>query len=100
MNKFYKYAPNVWLAECDEEYKRGDIITLDTKYGNEVECEVYNLITTKNDKFYYSIVRLDEPYAVRRAEKYRNSQARHEQKANEWHEKATKVQNFCVWQSL
>lgn len=28
MNKFKKYCPNVWVAECEEEYKKGDIIQL------------------------------------------------------------------------
>lgn len=26
MNKFKKYCPNVWVAECEEEYEKGDII--------------------------------------------------------------------------
>ena len=26
MNKFKKYCPNVWVAECDEEYEKGEII--------------------------------------------------------------------------
>lgn len=47
MNKFKKYCPNVWVAECEEEYKKGDIIQLETKYGKEVECEVYNLVLQK-----------------------------------------------------
>ena len=56
MNAFKKYCPNVWVAECEEEYKKGEIITLETKYGKEVECEVFNLIKQKG-KYYYSIVR-------------------------------------------
>ena len=73
MDKFKKYCPNVWVAECDDEYETGDIIELETKYGKEVECEVYNLIAEKDGKYYYSIVRLDEPYAQRKADKYKNS---------------------------
>ena len=60
MNKFKKYCPNVWVAECEEEYEKGDIIQLETKYGKEVECEVYNLVLQKDDKYFYSIVRTDE----------------------------------------
>lgn len=52
MNKFKKYCPNVWVAECDEEYEKGDIIQLETKYGKEVECEVYNLVLQKDDKYF------------------------------------------------
>ena len=71
MNKFKKYCPNVWIAECEEEYEKGEIIFLQTKYGKEVECEVYNLIMQKDDKYYYSIVRTeDETYAARKARKY------------------------------
>lgn len=44
MNVFKKYCPNVWVAQCDEEYEKGDIIQLETKYGKEVDCEVYNLV--------------------------------------------------------
>lgn len=78
MNKFKKYCPNVWVAECEEEYKKGDIIELETKYGKTVECEVYNLIAKANDKYYYSIVRIEEmTYAQRKAERYANSVANH-----------------------
>ena len=78
MNKFKKYCPNVWVAECDEEYEKGEIIELETKYGKTVECEVYNLILQKNDKYYHSIMRLEEQtYAQRKAERYNNAAANH-----------------------
>ena len=44
MNVYKKYCPNVFCAECTEEHEKGEIITLETKYGNEHECEVYNLV--------------------------------------------------------
>lgn len=84
MNKFKKYCPNVWVAECDEEYEKGDLIYLETKYGKEVECEVYNLLASKNDKFYYSIVRTEDmSYAERKAEKYNNAAMRNIAKSQE-----------------
>lgn len=84
MNKFKKYCPNVWIAECEEEYEKGEIIYLETKYGKEVECEVYNLIFQKDDKFYYSIVRTeDETYAERKAMKYRNAAQKNIEKSQE-----------------
>ena len=75
MNKFIKYCPNVWVAECEEEYEKGDLIFLETKYGVKVECEVYNFLGySKNKKRVYSIVRTEEKsYAERKAEKYNNS---------------------------
>lgn len=86
MNKFKKYCPNVWVAECEEKYKKGDIIILETKYGKEVECEVYNFlgeIEQEEPKYLYSIVRLEDSYAERKAEKYRNASKSSLRKSNE-----------------
>lgn len=95
MNVFKKYCPNVWVAQCDEKHNKGEVITLETQYGKEVECEVYNLVAEKNDKFYYSIVRLEEKSrADRKAEKYRNSQAAHEKKSFEWYKKSQEGAEF------
>lgn len=35
MNKFKKYCPNVWVAECEEEYKKGEIIQRCPKKSSE-----------------------------------------------------------------
>lgn len=84
MNKFKKYCPNVWVAECNEEYERGETIELETKYGKTVECEVYNLVAKKDGKFYYSIERLeDQTYAQRKAERYSNAAKNHTIKSME-----------------
>ena len=87
MNKFKKYCPNVWIAECEEEYERGDLIELTTKYDKEVECEVYNFLgkggTAENPVYFYSIVRLDESYAEKKARKYNNASLRSRQKSQE-----------------
>lgn len=85
MNKFKKYCPNVWVAECDEVHKKGEVIELETKYGKEVECEVYNLIAKNDDKYFYSIVRVeDQSYAQRRAKRYANIASNHNVKSNEY----------------
>lgn len=85
MNKFIKYCPNVWVAECEEEYEKGDLIFLETKYGKEVECEVYNFLGySKNKKRVYSIVRTEEKsYAERKAEKYSDYASKNIAKSNE-----------------
>ena len=99
MNRFKKYCPNVWIAECDEEYEKGDVIILETKYGKEVECEVYNFLgNTKKDtetKWLYSIVRLeDKSYAERKAEKYNNAAFRNRQKSNDKWKQAEEGKEF------
>lgn len=97
MNKFKKYCPNVWVAECEEEYEKGDIIYLETQYGKEVECEVYNLVAKSNDKYYYSIVRTDEQtYAQRKAERYSNSARNHANKSEQYRLAANEGREFLI----
>ena len=33
MNTYYKFAPNVILAKCDEKHEKGETIEVTTKYG-------------------------------------------------------------------
>ena len=95
MNKFKKYCPNVWVAECEEEYEKGDIIQLETKYGKEVDCEVYNLLANKNEFFYYSVVRIEEKnYAERKADKYKNSAINHSNKSEQYYQASQEAKDF------
>lgn len=95
MNKFKKYCPNVWVAECDEEYEKGEIIELETKYGKTVECVVYNLIVKNSEKNFYSIVRLEEQtYAQRKAERYNNSAVNHMAKSKNYCNAAQEGKEF------
>ena len=48
----------------------------------------------KDDKYYYSIVRLDEPYAQRKAEKYKNSAVNHMVKSNQYIEASNEGREF------
>ncbi len=99
MNRFRKYCPNVWIAECDEEYEKGDIVILETKYGKEVECEIHNFLgNTKKDteiKWLYSTVRLeDKSYAERKAEKYNNAAFKNRQKSDEKWKQGDEAREF------
>lgn len=95
MNKFKKYCPNVWVAECDEKYEKGEVIELETKYGKTVECEVYNLILEKDGKYYYSVVRIEEQtYAQRKVERYNNSTANHMAKSNQYLDASNEGREF------
>ena len=97
MNKFKKYCPNVYVAECDEEHKKGDIIQLETKYGKEVDCKVYNFLFKKNDQYYYSIVRMEEKsYNERKAEKYQRIAMNATCKSNEYYQKSQEGREFLA----
>lgn len=95
MNKFKKYCENTFIAECEGQHNKGDVIILTTRHGKEVECEVYNLLVQKNDKYYYSIVRVEDmSYAQRKAAKYNNSASRYHAKSNEWYQKSQEGRDF------
>ena len=81
MNTYAKYCPNVYVAKCEEEYEKGQIITVQTKYGKENECVVHNLLASKDGFFYYSITRADGY----------NMQERAKQKAKQYNEWASKA---------
>lgn len=95
MNKFKKYCPNVWVAECEEKHEKGDIIELETKYGKTVECRVYNLVAEDTGKYFYSIVRLEEKtYAQRKAESYNNRAASHTAKSDSYYNASQEGKEF------
>ena len=48
---YAKYAPNVFLAKCTEPHEKGETILVETKYGKENECIVFNLIGQKDGLF-------------------------------------------------
>lgn len=75
MNTYKKYCPNVFIAQCEEAYQKGDTITLTTKYGKENEHIVHNLLFERDGFFFYSITREDgfnsQERAMRKAERLR-----------------------------
>ena len=95
MNRFRKFCPNVWIAECDQEHKKGEVIEIETKYGKDVPCMVYNLIKTANGVYWYSIVKVeDQTYAERKAERYHNSTVNHMKKSNAYYEASNEGREF------
>lgn len=79
MSNFYKkYAPNVYVAACSKEHKKGDVITVTTKRGKENEHYVHNFVgyTKQDGNVYhcYSITRVDgynaQEHAKKKVEKY------------------------------
>lgn len=59
MNTYKKFCPNVFVAQCEEEYSKGDTIILTTKRGKEIECTVHNLVYQRDGYYYYSITRVN-----------------------------------------
>ena len=100
MNTFVKYMPNVFLAKCTEKHEKGSEVILHTKYGKEVEVEIYNLICEKDGFYFYSFQRTDgfnsQERAKRRAEKLSNYQQSAINRAAEWRKKANEGKDFLI----
>lgn len=100
MNTYTKFAPNVFVAKCTEQHEKGSTIMLQTKYGKEHECIVFNLVGKNNDYFYYSIVRADgfnvQEFAKRKAEKLENAALRAEAKSTEYWKASHEGRDFLA----
>lgn len=88
MNTYAKYTANVFVAKCDEQHEKGETITLTTKYGKEHDCIVFNFLFSKEDSFYYSIVRADgfnyQEFCKQKAERYQAWAVTAENKSTEY----------------
>ena len=99
MNTYAKYTANVFVAKCPEQHDKGEIITLETKYGKEHECIVFNLVhRDKEGNFYYSIVRNDgfnyKEYCKSKAERYQKWADSRENKSNEYYQASQDGKDF------
>lgn len=98
MNTYAKYCPNVYVAKCEEQHEKGEIITVQTKYGKENECVVHNLVANINGFFYYSITRADgynlQERAKAKAKKYEQSAATANAKAQHYFDRSNKDRDF------
>ena len=101
MNTYAKYTANVFVAKCPEMHEKGETITLETKYGKEHECIVFNLVhRDKEGNFYYSIVRADgfnvQEFAKAKAERYHSWANSRENKSNEYYEASQEGKDFLA----
>lgn len=98
MNTYSKYCPNVYVAKCAEQHEKGEIITVQTKYGKENECEVHNLVAASGGFYYYSITRADgynmQERAKRKAEQQRASAIKAEAKSQHYFDRSNKDRDF------
>ena len=100
MNTYSKFCPNVFLAKCTEKHEKGSTILVETKYGKENECIVFNLIYEKDGFFFYSIVRADgfnqQEWAKKKAERLQNASINAEKKSNKYWEASNEGKDFLV----
>ena len=97
-NVYSKYCPNVFLAKCEQQYNRGDVILVQTKHGKENESIVFNLVFERAGFYYYSIVRADgfnfQEWAKRKAEKYQTWASNANKRSAAWYEKSNEGADF------
>lgn len=98
MNTYYKFAPNVFLAKCEEKHEKGEEILVTTKHGKENESIVFNLIFERDGFYYYSIVRADgfnvQEWAKQRAQRRLEWAASAGKKSNEYFNRSNKDKDF------
>ena len=97
---YVKYCPNVWLAKCEEEHQKDDVINVENRYGNVNESIVHNLIYEKDGFYYYSITRADgynlQERAKRKAERYEKWAELAEKKSEQYHEASNEGRDFLI----
>lgn len=101
MNTYAKYCPNVFVAKCTERHEKGEEIQVETKYGKENDCIVFNYLGQTRDGFYlYSIVRSDgfnrQQWVKRRAERFEGYAATAERKSNQYYEASQEGRDFLA----
>lgn len=100
MNTYRKYCPNVYVAQCEEKYSKGDLIEVQTRYGKVNEHIVHNLVGQRDGLFFFSITRADGLNNQERAKKkvdQLNSQAQSaESRSDEWIEKSKEGKDFLA----
>ena len=100
MNTYAKYTANVFVAKCPERHEKGETIILETKYGKEHECIVFNLVLRKDEFYYYSIVRADgfnvQEFAKAKAERYQSWANSRESKSTEYYEASQEGRDFLA----
>jgi hypothetical protein len=97
---YSKFCPNVWLAKCEEEHQKDDIINVKNKYGNVNKSIVHNLIYEKDGFYYYSITRADgynlQERAKRKAEQYSDWADSAQKKSDMFREASNEGKEFLV----
>ena len=99
MNTYAKYTANVFVAKCEEQHEKGEVIEMTTKYGQNHDCIVFNLVgRDREGNFYYSIVRADgynvQERAKAKAERYQKWADAAESKSSQLWEASNEGRDF------
>lgn len=98
MNTYAKFAPTVFVAKCPQPYEKGEGIVLTSKYGNETEVIVHNLVKQDKDFYYYSFVRSDgmnsQDFAQQKAERYQMHADNALKRSDQWCNSANEGAEF------
>jgi len=98
MNTYIKFAPNVFLAKCTEKHEKGETILIETRYGKENECIVFNPMGEKDGFYFYSVVRADgfnvQEWAKKKAERLEGAAINAEKKSNAYWEASHEGKDF------
>ena len=98
MNTYKKYCPNVFVARCEQQYNKGDLIKVTTKYGKENEHIIHNLLQENDGVYYYSITRADgltaQDFAAKKAARLEGYAATRENKADQYRQASRKGADF------
>ena len=100
MNTYHKFCPNVFVAKCDEPHEKGEQIIIETKYGAEHRCIVFNQVGKREGVWYYSVVRADgfnvQEWAKRRADRLNGAANNATKKSDGYWEAANEGRDFLV----
>lgn len=99
-NTYQKFCPNVFVARCDAPHEKGEQIIIETKYGGEHRCIVFNLVWKKEGAWFYSVVRADgfnvQEWAKRRADRLNGAANNASKKSDGYWEAANEGRDFLV----
>lgn len=98
MNTYAKFCPNVFLAKCQEQHEKNEIITVTSKYGNETEVEIHNLVKQQGGFYFYSFVRCDgldsQARASAKAQRYQEYADNAAKRSNQYCEATNEGRDF------
>jgi len=96
--QFRKYTAGVYCLEAEQQFNHGDVVTVPTRRGKEVEVTIWKHLFTKNGVSYHSYIRCDGINSGERlqtkAEKHRERAAKASAQSDHYYEKSNEHRDF------